>query len=459
MGESDPTNRDQATGRASRRQRKRRDDPKLLAEICELRYRLDKTYQEIIEILNGKGVEGVSNLPAVSNLVKDAREQGVVFFDIDETFALRGDPRPQESRELSERFEFDHALVIDVQTYKEPANEPVANDGKDKQFVMRADDYLHTVLANHAGLLLKQQFMSNDHIGLAGGRAVNQAVRMVRRDPPRRRNIMVTSMGGRLWSHKWWGTGPSIMRPLDPDDSAFILFLAFENQPGAMFEQVGHKVFAPSRDEAAKVMEQSCMFQPGGKWYQGKKPRHAIVGVGAVDPDSGHRAVHDYEGSGLVQELMNRHLATVRPELEEAIDMVRERQLYFGDVANRYFPTLPLPSEASALSIDEYDRIYEKLIKQLNDLNERMVVVEWAHILGIRSVTAIAGGPFKLRALWTILFAGKQNPDKRLINTLVTDASTARTLMSALDAYERLNPAIRQWYEKMVETLFVDPQS
>jgi DNA-binding transcriptional regulator LsrR (DeoR family) len=457
MEESDSNNRDQASDGTSRRKPKPRDDPKLLAEICQLKFRRDKTYQEIITILEGKGVEGITNAPQVSKLIRDARQQGVIFFDIDETFALRGTDLTQEGRDLSERFELDDALVINVRAYDEKTNDFFSGESKDKQSVMRADDYLHTVLANHAGLLLKNQFMTDDHIALAGGRAVNQAVRMIRRDPPSRKNIMVTSMGGRLWSHKWWGSGPSSMRPLDPDDSAFILFLAFENQPGTMFEQVGHRVFAPSREQAAKVMEQNCMFQPGGMWYQNKKPKHAIVGVGAVDPDSGHRAVHDYEGSGLIQELMDRHLETVRPELEEAIGTVRERGLYFGDVANRYFATLPMPNEASALLIDEYNKIYEKLIKQLNDLNQRMVVTEWAHIRGIHSVTAIAGGTFKLRALWTILFAGKQSQDQRLIKTLVTDADTARGLISALDAYKRLDPSIRRWYEDMVGTLFVDP--
>jgi len=88
---------------------------------------------------------------------------------------------------------------------------------------------------------------------------------MIRRDPARRKI---------LWPLPWVAdsgrTSGGVlvqngMRPLDPDDSAFILFLAFENQPGAMFEQVGHRVFAPSREEAARVMEQNCMFQPGGR--------------------------------------------------------------------------------------------------------------------------------------------------------------------------------------------------
>jgi hypothetical protein len=205
-------------------------------------------------------------------------------------------------------------------------------------------------------------------------------------------------------------------------------------------------------------MKDNCMFQPGGKWYQNIKPNRAIVGVGVVDPMSGHRAVRKSEASGLVQDLMDRHLARVKPELEEAITTAKESGLYFGDVANRFFATLPLPNQVRELTINEYDKIFERLIKQLNDLNERMVVVEWSHIRGIPAVTAIAGGCFKLGALWTILFSGLQNRSQRLIKTLVTDAVTARGLLSALDTYNNLDVSIRQWYEKLVGTLFLDPE-
>jgi hypothetical protein len=323
---------------------------------------------------------------------------------------------------------------------------------------MHADDHLHTVLSNHAGKLLAGQFQAGDHCAVAGGRAVNQAVRKIRRLSPSLKNILVTSMGGRLWSHKWWRSWPNSMRPLDPDDSAFILFMSLENEDGAMFDQVGHRVFTGSREQAAAVMADHCMFQTGGKWYD-KRPDRAIVGVGVVDPKSGHRAVRNYKGTKRVRDLMNRHLGSVRHELEEAIETVGDSKLYFGDIANRYFPTLPLPQEFKERPVAYYDRLYEKLIKQLADLNERMVVVEWAHIRSIREVTAIAGGSFKLNALWTILFAGLNRKSKPLINTLVTDSTTASDLTAALYAYQDLDPSAKRWYEKTVGTFFRDPPS
>jgi len=434
------------------------DDPKLLAEICRLRFREDLTYKDILTSLISSGITGVRDEPHVARLIREARKRGVVYFDIDETFALEGTELDLKARSLQERFGLDRAVVVNVPG-REEMIEHLQPGTNDDQRIMRADDHLHTVLANHAGKFLKDRFVAQDHWAVAGGRAVNQTVRRIRRDPPKRRSVMVTSMGGRLWSHKWWRSGSNSMCPLDPDDSAFILFLAFENEPGAMFDQVGHRVFATSREHAAAVMEEHCMFQQGGKWYEDRQPKRAIVGIGIVDPNSGHRAVRHYEGLGLVKDLMDRHLARVKSELEEAITTVRESKLYFADIANRYFPTLPLPHELNAGDLDAYNAIYQKLIKQLNDLNERMVVVEWEHIRGIPSVAAVAGGSFKLRALWTILFAGLQSNSRPLINTLVTDAKTAGSLMSALDTYRTLDPAVREWYETQVAAFFLDPKA
>ncbi len=432
------------------------DDARLMGEVCELKFRQGKGYLKIIEILKGKGITGINNEPDVSKLIKEARKRNVVVFDINETFALRGDELGSERRELRELFDLKDTLVIAVPEYVEGAGQMRPEQTTDNQPAMQEDDRLHLVLANHAGLHLQHELQSDDHCAVAGGRAVNQTVRMISRNPPSRKIIMVTSMGGRLWSHQWWRNGPSSMRPLDPDDAAFLLFLALENEPGTMFDQVGHRVFAASRKQAVTVMSEHCMFQPGGQWYEGKQPTRAIVGVGAVDPESSYRALRDHDGPQLVHDLVGRHLEIVKPQLDEAIDTVKDTGLYFGDLANRYFPTLPMPHEID-LALSDYDAIYEKLIKQLNRLNERMVVVEWAHIREIPAVTAIAGGSFKLRALWTILLDGQKDNARRLVDTLVTDAVTANRLMSAMDSYNNFDPELRRWYDQRLSTFFVDP--
>jgi hypothetical protein len=51
-----------------------------------------------------------------------------------------------------------------------------------------------------------------------------------------------------------------------------------------------------------------------------------------------------------------------------------------------------------------------------------------------------------------------QNRSQRLIKTLVTDAVTARELMSAWDTYKSLDVSIKRWYETLVGTLFLDPE-
>jgi DNA-binding transcriptional regulator LsrR (DeoR family) len=427
----------------------------LLTEICQLYYREKTAQKEIIKILKRRGIDDVRSESKVAKLLAEAESQGVVFFDIEESFAFRGRSRSNLSRKLREAFRLTQALVIEIPEFTESTHLSVTDREVTDQLDMREDDRLHIILANHAGLFLKTALQADEMCAVAGGRAVVQAVKMIERDPPSLTNIMITSMGGRLWAHQWWLSGSNSMRPLDPDDSAFILFQAFENEPGTMFDQVGHRVFAESRDQAIRVMKDHCMFQPGGAWYRDRCPDRAIVGVGVVDPNSGHRAVRKYTGSDLDQELMERHRSTVQ-QLEEALAAVSGCELYFGDVANRYFPTLPLPDEFGKLSIEKYEELYDKLLKRLGELNERMVVTEWSHIRSIPSVTAIAGGAFKVRVLWTILFAGWRDRSQRLVNTLVTDAKTAHALISALHAYGGLDPSVKEWYETMVLKFFQD---
>src|SRR5260221_2244690 len=105
---------------------------------------------------------------------------------------------------------------------------------------------------------------------------------------------------------------------------------------------------------------------------------------------------------------------------------------------------LPMAHEVN-LALSDYDGIYERLSKQLNRLNERMVVVEWAHIREIPSVTAIAGGSLKLRALWTILLAGQKDNAQRLVDTLVTEPVTGNHLMPPMDSCNNFDPDLRRW--------------
>src|SRR6476660_6846173 len=124
----------------------------LLTEICQLYYHDKKRQKEIVKILKERGVDGVGSESKVSNLLAEAESQGVVFFDIDESFAFRGLPRDKLSRQLREAFHLSQALVIEMPELPESTHPSFTDREVTDQPGMREDDHLHTVLANHAGL-------------------------------------------------------------------------------------------------------------------------------------------------------------------------------------------------------------------------------------------------------------------------------------------------------------------
>jgi hypothetical protein len=83
------------------------------------------------------------------------------------------------------------------------------------------------------------------------------------------------------------------------------------------------------------------------------------------------------------------------------------------------------------------------------------VVMEWAHLRGIPSVCALAGGELKLRVLFTLLVCDLLS--KRgtgLIKELVTDSTTAAHLISGLSDFERAPREVKEWYQAIAPTIF-----
>jgi hypothetical protein len=65
-------------------------DPKLQAHICRSHFRDAKTYATIRWELEQRGIMTGDN-SWYANLVTNARNQGLIFFDVDETFTFEGD--------------------------------------------------------------------------------------------------------------------------------------------------------------------------------------------------------------------------------------------------------------------------------------------------------------------------------------------------------------------------------
>ncbi|HEX6184927.1 MAG TPA: hypothetical protein VFZ44_13665 [Pyrinomonadaceae bacterium] len=415
-----------------------------LEEICRLYYIYERTQKQIF---SKETHLHLNNSSAVSLALKKAVELGVIFFDVDSSFAIVGDEENHLSRQIRDTFRLAYSTVVNVGVPR-----PAGDDTGDDRVNPNEDDYLHTVLANHTGKYIGGHIESEDHIAVAGGRAVYQTVRVIRRGRHPCRDIEITPLSGRIWTHSWEVHGPYIERPIDADDAAFVLALAFEKEPGTKFSQVAHPLFAANSSEATAIIEEFCPFLANGAWRdKDQPPRRAIVGIGVIDPKSGHRCSDLFRNPKKIDPYLHRAAG----QLRKAVELVeKERLPYFGDVANRFFPALYLPSELKPETLQVAAAAYAKLNKELAKLTDRMIVVDWGHLKGIPSVDAVAGGPLKLRALWTLLITGLLEPDKRIIDGLTTDTESAEGLIAAHRDYEHADPAIRQWYADIVRTLF-----
>ena len=239
---------------------------------------------------------------------------------------------------------------------------------------------------------------------------------------------------------------------MDADDTAFILASAFEGH-AADFSLIGYPLFAASASQARVTMNEHCPFDAAGHWKFGKIPLRAVIGVGTVDPRSGHRIADLYRKR---PKGIDVYLKEAAKDLKLLINKVDTHGLqYFGDVVNRYFPSLDFPSELRG-SLKVRTKALVELTAGLDALNARIVAAQWRHLRQIKSITAVAGGGFKLHAIWTLLLSGLLNKNKRLLTELQADAVTAQRLLDVLGEYSSSSTEVRLWYEDMIGRLFVD---
>jgi DNA-binding transcriptional regulator LsrR (DeoR family) len=419
------------------------DSPELIEKVARLSYLRHLTQLEIADQMK-------IDQPKVSRLLRAARETGVVEFSIDKSFAVFGRPDELLEGDLAAAFSLNSAFV---QVF-EP-EETAAQRGKGDLDKYEADDLRHVAIANYAGREAVKQINARDHIALAGGRAVYRTVQFIRRQHPPKPHIRVSPLGGRIWARAWKVSGVRrIERPLDADDCAFVLAQAFENQPGTSFSQIGHALYTENPREAERIIREHCAFMPDGSW-KGGTPERAICGIGVVDPRSGHRM------SDICRDDRSPALSDVEANLESAaVDIKRIIEFannaglpYPGDVANRLFPSLPLPNELPA-DLDKVKADISGLNDLIVQLNRRSVVMDWPHLRAIRHVWAVAGGAYKANALWTLLLKGLIDKEGFLVSGLSTDADNAQKLVDAGEAFWGLVPGKLRWYEDMIGIIF-----
>jgi DNA-binding transcriptional regulator LsrR (DeoR family) len=418
-------------------------DPKLLADVAWKFYRRQPrmTEKEIAIELGSTRKQ-----PYVARLLAEARAKGVVAFDIDPKFAIGGSERDSSYvRDLQETFHLKNAVVVDL-----PKN--------------TSSDDLHIALANHAGRRAIATIEENDHICVAGGRTIVQLARYIGRNPPPKKNLTISPLGGRLWTGSWQIGGPAHLEyPLDADDSAFLLYVAFMNEPGTRFSQISLPVFAHSSREAKTLIRGHCAALPDGTWNWKLGPgTRAYVGVGALDASSGHRISEFLDQSRLKHGKQKRrdapYLGRAAKDLRDTIAFARATGLpAFGDIGNRLFAAVPRPQQLAAHSKD-VSRAFAKVARVLAALNERSVTFQWQHLHATPVVNVIAGSKLKVDQLWSVLLLGLLHPEKKLCTELTTDSEAADALIAAHRDFEGAPREVQEWYTRILPRLFPAPR-
>jgi hypothetical protein len=450
---------------------------KRLARVADLYYQKRWTRNAIAEEISKERKGDPFHPSNVNRWLKDARDYGVITFDIDPSFAITGrqnDERAQELADLlTEALNLDVSLVIEVGTAPLQDTRAAA---------------VHIALANNTGARLSDTLENNSSLLVAGGRTVVQIARMVGRRRPKKSNIRIDPLSGRNWVGSWQVDAPDdLERPLDSDDAAVILSTAFPKR-GTRFSQIGSPLYAETHNQARIIMRDHCAFLPDGGWNWDLPERtikRAICGIGTLHPLSGHRIMrflathlrdhgvncpedlkaiiedHSLSKMGLPRpDRAAPYLSRVAVDLIDAIAFSAAKGLgYFADVANRLYPCLPLPDELAAKR-PQFDD-YVELVEKLDVLNRRAIVMQWSHLREIPTWVT-AGGDLKFPAIWTLAItrylekraAGGSRPGSGILSKVTTDSATAQNLLNALNAFDTAPDIIQDWYAKVTPILF-----
>jgi DNA-binding transcriptional regulator LsrR (DeoR family) len=426
------------------------DDPRNLAELARRyfnkRHSRRVSQDEIADEFNIKQ-------STVSVWLERARERGVVLIDIDPEFAVTGSEYREYSRQLRDDYGLKRCVVVD------PGR-------RSMHTADRKDDDLHTIIANTSGIEIREWIQSAEHVVIGGGRAPVKVARFIKRTPPSRREVRISPLSGRIWTGSWQQDGEdNLQRPLDADDAARLLAFAFEHEPGTRFSQIGHPLYE-KEELVEQTIREECVFKPGGEWnttWGLQPPARALVGVGVLHRDSGHRITELLKQMKAGSDrIVAEHLKWAAARFEEAMGFAEQSELpAFGDVANRLFPALPLPADllAKRSKLSDYKKGYRKLVPKLHEINKRAVVMEWRHLRGIASVWAVAGGRFKREVLWTLLICRLLEKDRAnsIVKELSTDLASAEYLIKARRDFDKLPEDLQTWYQEMVPTVFSEP--
>ncbi|MBC7529162.1 MAG: hypothetical protein H7308_16625 [Chthonomonadaceae bacterium] len=411
------------TGEKGRRGRRPALDPadrrRLAARIAKM-VLVDRLEQKEILVELQKTEPGLTHIDAstVSRLYRFALDTGIVRVHIDENAPFKPPRIENLERELIAAYELQSAIVADASGHEETLESSLADDRLHQALGQLCADYLDTIVRQ------------NEVVALSSGRAVFYACESLFNrhifDKRNVRGVKVFSLNGNIAAEVWSMESPDARRAMDADTSGAWLARAF---PDAELIRLSLPVAVKSPDMLAEWINEGP-----GRWISPKVwkekaastenihedvyvPTLALVGIGGVRPQSGHRFI-----VGMNEPMM----ANLQPELSGMNELIEKNankvSCAVGDLCNRLFVTLEAKRKLSASD-------YKQLEDYVASINERLLSVTFEQLYLVPKVVVVAGGASKIDAIQSALEWQAMGWKQPIIHDLCTDRETALRLL------------------------------
>ncbi len=363
----------------------------------------------------------------VSRLYRFALDSGIVRVHIDENAPYKPPRIEHLERELMAAYGLQTALVADTSGHEEILEANLADDRLHQALGQVCADYLDTIVRQ------------NEIVALSSGRGVFYSCESLFNrhifDKRNVRGVKVVSLNGNIAAEVWSMESPDARRAMDADISSSWLARAFPDAqlirlslPVAvqspemitewMADGPGRWISPLVWEERAHQAMSSSNPLPDDEVYV---PTLALIGVGGVRPNSGHRfIVGEHEPM----------MSNLQPELGKMIELLDKYtqngksaiSCAVGDLCNRLFVTLAaqkgLPPAVLA-ELNEY----------VQYINERLLSITFEQLYYVPKVLVVAGGASKVDAIHSALEWQAMGWKQPLIHDLCTDKDTAMRLL------------------------------
>lgn len=406
------------------------DRRRLAARIAKM-VLVDRLEQkEILQQLM-KTEPGLGHIDAstVSRLYRFALDTGIVRVHIDENAPFKPTRVESLERELIAAFELQSAIVADTTGHEETLADPLADDRLHQALGQLCADYLDTIVRQ------------NEIIALSSGRAVFYACESLFNkhifDKRNVRGIQVVSLNGNIAAQVWSMESPDARRAMDADISGAWLARAF---PDAQLIRLNLPVAVrhpemvdewlkegPGRWISPEVWEEKARIGNAPSGVPGEDdvyvPTLALVGIGGVRANSGHRFI-----VGLHEPM----LGNLQPELGRMIELIEKYtgngdpllSCAVGDLCNRLFTTLEARNQMPADALAELEGY-------VKSINERLLSITFEQLYLVPKVVVVAGGATKIDAIRSVLEWQAMGWKQPIVHDLCTDRETAMRLLES----------------------------